>query len=407
MSETRTELKPERPHPLMEEIELTPIDLKGALVPYNEGDAPAPRSKPSWRRWYDFPILVIFPILAASLYLFLIASDRYVSETKYVVRSSGGSALSGVASLVETQGLSRATDETYVVNEYMRSRDMVRRLADHDNLRDFLGRPEADLFSRFPNFYSRDDSEHLYKHFQRVVQVNLDEAAGISTLQAIAFRPEDAKALAVALMGHAEALINTLNDRAHDDAMRYAQMIVDKARDKTAEVQARLTQFRNANGTVDPGQESGAALEMIGRMSEDLARLEASLGRQTALTPSSPGIESQQQRIQSYKEEIDKLRSRVVGTSTSTATALSAYESLVMDRQLAAKSLEAAILNFDRARQEAQQKHLYIETVSEPSLSDVPEYPRRVVDLAVVAGVSIGIWLILRSLRISASEHGA
>ena len=406
MSETRTEEKVKRPPPLMDEIELTPIDLKGAFVPYNDEPTQAPRTKPFWRRWYDFPVVVVLPIVVASLYLFLIASDRYVSETKFVVRSSEGSALAGVASLVETQGLSRANDETYVVNEYLRSRDMVRLLADHNALRDIISRPEADLFTRFPNFYSRDDFEHLYKHFRNVVTVNLDEAAGISTLQTIAYRPEDAKALAVAVMAYAEALINTLNDRAHDDDMRYAQMIVDKARDKTAEVEVRLTQFRNANGTVDPAQESLAAFDMIGRMSEDLAKLEASLGRQTALTPSSPGIESQQQRIRSYEDEIAKLRSRVVGTSTSTAAALSGYESLVLERELAAKSLEAAVLNFERARQEAQQKHLYIETVAQPSLSDVAEYPRRFLDLSIVAAVAIGVWLILRSLRISASEHG-
>ena len=92
---------------------------------------------------------------------------------------------------------------------------------------------------------------------------------------------------------------------------------------------------------------------------------------------------------------------------TSTASSLSAYESLVLERQLAAKSLEAAVLNFERAREEAQQKHLYIETVAEPSLSDMPEYPRRWLDLMVSALVAGGVWVIQRSLRINASEHGA
>ena len=407
MTETRAEPKPKPARLVIDEIELTPIDLKGSLVPYDGQDEFQPTRKPFWRRWHDFPILVVLPVAAASVYLFLIASDRYVSETKFVVRSNGGSAYAGVASLVETQGLSRATDETYVVNEYMTSRDMVRLLDEHDALRAMLNRPEADIFSRFPNFYSRDDFEHLYKHFQRVVKVDLDEASGISTLDAIGYRPEDAKVLVVALMGYAEAFINTLNDRAHDDAMRYAQMIVDKARDKTAEVEVRLTQFRNANGTVDPSQESMAEFDMIGRMSEDLAKLEAALGRQTALTPSNPGNESLRQRIQSNKDEIAKQLKRVVGTSTSTSAALADYESLILDRDLAAKSLEAALANFEQARQEAQQKHLYVETVAQPNLSDVAEYPKRFVGLAIVSAAAIGVWLIVRSLQVSASEHSA
>ena len=208
-----------------------------------------------WRRWYDFPLLVLLPVAMASVYLFVIASDRYVSEMKYVVRSGGSGAANdafGVASLVQSQGLSRAPDETYVVNAYVKSRDIVRLLVDHNNLRDVLDRPEADLITRFPNFYSRDNFEHLYKHFQHVVDVSLDESSGITTLRVFGYRPDDAQNIATAVLNYAEALINVLNDRAHDDAMRYAQMIVDKARDKTAEVEANLTVFRNTHGTVNP-----------------------------------------------------------------------------------------------------------------------------------------------------------
>ncbi len=407
MSETRTEQKPERAPALIEDIELTPVEIKGALVPYDEHELPSPKRKLFWRRWYDFPLLVLLPVAMASVYLFLIASDRYVSEMKYVVRSGGANDAFGVASLVQSHGLSRAPDETYVVNAYVKSRDIVRLLADHNNLRDVLDRPEADLITRFPNFYSPHDFEHFYKHFQQVVDVSLDEASGITTLRVFAYRPDDAQNMATAVLNYAEALINVLNDRAHDDAMRYAQMIVDKARDKTAEVEAKLTEFRNTHGTVNPTQESVAALEMIGRMSEEQAQLEASLSRQIALTPSSPGIQPLKQKIQSYKDEIAKLQSQVVGTSTSTAAALSGFKSLVLERELAAKSLEAAIRNFETARQEAQLKHSYIETFAQPSLPDVAEYPRRFVDLFVVTIVSIGVWLILRSLRISASEHSA
>ncbi len=407
MSETGTEQKPERAPVLIEDIELTPLEIEGALVPFDDRELPSPKPKLLWRRWYDFPLLVLLPVAVASVYLFLIASDRYVSEMKYVVRSGGGPGMSGVESLVQSQGLSRAPDETYVVNEYVKSRDIVRLLADHNNLRDILNRPEADSISRFPNLYSPDDFEHLYKHFQHVIDVSLDETSGITTLRAFAYRPDDAQNIATAVLNYAEALINVLNDRAHDDAMRYAQMIVDKARDKTAEVEANLTVFRNTHGTVNPAQESLAELDLIGRMSEEQAQIEATLSRQIALTPSNPGIESLKQKIQSYKDEIAKLRSRVVGTSTSTATALSGFESLVLERELAAKSLEAAIVNFETARQEAQQKHSYIETFAQPSLPDIAQYPRRFLDLFVVTIVAVGVWLIVRSLRISASEYSA
>jgi capsular polysaccharide transport system permease protein len=298
-----------------------------------------------------------------------------------------------------------ATDETLLVNEYVVSRDVVRLLATNNDLRAILSRSEADPFVRFPNFYSRDDFEHLYWHFHRVIDVYLDQSAGITTLTTYAHRPEDARALAVAVMGYAEALINRLNDRAHEDALRYAQKTVDKTREKVADVQARLTEFRNSHGLVDPGRESAAALQTIEQLSEDQARLEAALGRQSALTPANPGNQGIRRQIDAYKTEIDKLKKQVVGTATSTAAALSAFESLVLERDIAAQSLQAAILNFEQARKQAQDERLYIETITAPHLSDYAEYPKRALDLMIVALVAVGFWLIVRSLRISAMEH--
>ncbi len=407
MSEDGSEPRGEFSRPLIEQIELTPVDSKGALVVSGGYEIPAPRHVTLWRRWHDFLSVVIAPVIVAAVYLFAVASNRYVSETKYIVRSGGGSSLAGVTSLVQTQGLSRATDENYVVNEYIKSRDIVSVMAERDHLRDLFDRPEADLFSRFPNFYSRNDLEHLFKRYLSAIDVSLDETAGITTLRAIAYRGEDARNLASLVMTHADAFINKLNDRAHDDELQYAQMIVDKAREKTADVEAKLTLFRNAHGTVDPGRELLASLELISRLSEQQAKFEAALSRQMTLTPSSPSNDSLKDKIQSYKDEIAKLKSGVVGGAGSTASSLSAYELLVLERQLSAKSLEAAVLNFERAREEAQQKHLYIETVAEPSLADTPEYPRRFLDLLISALVAGGVWVIQRSLRINASEHGS
>lgn len=410
-----TQVKAEPARPLIEDIVLSPSDLKGELVPYEGLELVVAKRKPFWRRWYDFPLLVLLPLCAAAVYLFLIAADRYMSETEFIVRSQSDSSTNptaGLTSIVQQQptlasGFSRAVDETYAVNEYLVSRDVVQLLADNNHLGSILSRPEADPFVRFPNFYSRNDFEHLYQYFQNIIYVYLDETTGITTLQTYANRPKDAQDLTAALMGYAEALINRMNTRAHNDAIRYAQSVVDQGREQVAAVEAKLKVFRNTHGTVDPGQESSAALQMIEQLTEDRARLEASLGRQAALTPSNPGNDSIRKQIASYKAEIDRLRKDVVGTATSTASALSEFESLVLERTIAAQSLQAALLNFDQARKDAQDQHLYIETIEAPHLADYAEYPKRFLDMLIVAAVAIGFWLIQRSLRISASEHTA
>ena len=70
MSETQVQPQTETTRPLIEDIELTPLDLKGALVPYDASDFFSPKPKPFWRRWYDFPALVLAPVAIAAAYLF-------------------------------------------------------------------------------------------------------------------------------------------------------------------------------------------------------------------------------------------------------------------------------------------------------------------------------------------------
>ncbi len=385
--------------PLIEEIELTPLESQGSLVRYF-GEKPPKRRRPSlWRAHFDTILIIGLPIAAAFIYFFIIAANYYVSEAKFIIRTNSASGLGGLESLVQSQGLSRATDETYAVDEYIKSRDMAHELVQDDHLRQILGRPESDFLTRFPNFFTENNFEQLYRHYQSWIRVDLDDDTGITTLRAYAYRPDDAQALLSALLKHAEQLTNRLNGRAHDDAVRYASVFVDQEREKVANVEARLTVFRNQRGTVDPSKESVAALGTIGQLNTEVAELEATLRQQIAMMPSSPSIPDLRQRIKSYHDEIDKLRHQVVGGAESTASDLETYESLTLERELAAKSLEAAVANLNKADQEAQQQHLYLETITQPNLPDTPERLTRLLWFFGISAIAIGVWSIIRSLR--------
>ncbi|HTV33972.1 MAG TPA: hypothetical protein VME69_12865 [Methylocella sp.] len=396
MQETRTAV--------IKEIELTPIESQGELVPYAQPETSS-QVKIYWQfiwRWWDyFPLLVGLPILLAFLYQFAIAADYYSSEARFIVRTNTGGlpSISGLTSLIQSQGLSRATDETYTVNEYVQSRDMVRELVEKDHLRELLQRPESDFITRFPNFYREDNFEELYKHFQYWIKVDLDDGTGITTIRADGYRPEDAHALLSAMLRHAEELIIRMNIRAHDDAIQYANVFIKRASEQVADVEARLAEFRSKNNTVDPSHESDAVLQAMTQMSTELAHLEATLKQQMTIMPSGPGIPALQQKIQSYRNEIEKLRGKLVGDEKSTVSVLSTYESLTLEQDLAAKSLEAAVANLNQAIQEAEQQHLYLETISKPHLPDSPEFWRRMLFIGAVAAASAGVWFIYHSFR--------
>ncbi|MDT2022899.1 hypothetical protein [Methylocella sp. CPCC 101449] len=401
-----TDTKTDTPF-VVRQIELRPLESRGYLTPVDEVWV-EPKRQSFFRRHALVLLTMVVPVFLAFVYLFFIASDRYVSEARFIVRTSaGGSGLEGLASLVSTQGMSRANDETFAVNEYIMSRDAADLLIANNGLRDILARPEADIFNRFPNFFTRDTKTKLYRQYEHMVSADIEGATGISTLEVTAFRPDDAQMMAKALLKYAEELINRLNERAHRDALRYAKSIVDDARADFTRLEGRIAEWRNKSGTVDPGKESLAALEQIGKMTTELAAMEATLAQTIALTPANPSIPALRERVLSNRSAIDRLKRDVVGNDTSVANKLAMYEQFVVEREIAAKAMGAADLNYLKARQDAERQQLYLQTIVEPNLPDQYTYPRRLLYLLGVIAVCGLIFLIIRSITQIAMEHSA
>jgi capsular polysaccharide transport system permease protein len=392
---------------VVRQIELRELRTRGHLVRY-EDDAPEPEAKSFFRRHILFTATVVIPVFFAAIYLFFIASDRYVSEARFIVRSSSSSPTDGIASLVSSQGLSRANDETFAVNDYIVSRDAADLLIAHNNLNEMMTRPEADIFNRFPNFFTRNSREKLYKHFKNdMVYADIEGSTGISTVQVTAFRPEDAKAVTVALLKYAEDLINRLNERSYRDALKYASVIVDQSRADFLAVETRLSKWRNETGTVDPGKESIAGLESIGKMSIEVSKLEATIAETIALTPNNPNLPSMREKVLSYRRQMDNLKRAVVGDDNSMSNKLQVYEQFVLEREIAGRALASAELNRLKARQEADKQHLYLQTIVEPNLPDQYTYPRRFLYFLGVLGLCGIIYMISRSMSEIAMEHSA
>ncbi len=391
---------------IIEEIELTPLNVAGELVGVEEQD-PSSDRRLFIVRHALFIATVVLPLTIAALYYLVIASDRYVSEARFIVRSSAGNGVGGVAAMIENQGLSRANDETYAVNDYVVSRDIVALLVRNDHLRDILARPEADLINGFPNFYSRDNNENLFERYKDMVEARIDAATGISTLKVVAFRADDANRLASAILKYAEGLINRLNERAYNDAERYAQTIVDRERGQIGKIETDLTAYRNETGSVDPGKEAVAGFEMIGKVTTELVLLEANLQQQLALSPGAPGISALREKIRSYQEQIDKQKLEIVGSNKSLASKLAGYERLELDRELSARALGLAMINLAKAREDAQQQHLYLQTIVVPNVADEAEYPRRVIAMFLVLLVCLGFFATVRALGSITLEHHA
>ncbi len=360
--------------------------------------------KPWWRRLpLGFLMVVVLPTLLAAIYFLLIATPRYVSEARFIVRAANQSQPSAIGVALQGVGLSTTQSDAFAVHEYIKSRDALRELGRRFEVAAILNPPGADAFSRYPRLWDSRGEEGLYKGFNRFVVVGFDSTTGISTLRVEAFRAEDARQLNQALLAGGEQLVNRLNDRAMGDAVSEARTARDEARARLTDVQQQLTAFRNREGFIDPEIAARESSSLIGGLMATVAQLRADRAQLVGEAPQSPQLPTLDGRIAAYERQIAAERAKVAGASTSLAPRVGIYSDLELQRELADRELTQATAALLSAQQEARRQRLYLDRIVNPNLPDKPTQPRRwtaILTIFASAMLIYGVgWLVWAGVR--------
>jgi capsular polysaccharide transport system permease protein len=298
-------------------------------------------------------------------------------------------------------------DDTAVLEDFMMSRDAVRKLEQHNDLRVVFGRPEGDFVTRFPGILMRSDFEALFRRYDLFVSVETDKTTGVTALRVKAYRPEDAQTIARALLNYSEQLVNDLNERARNDALATAKREIERQEAEISRIQSELTTYRVKQNMLDPKSASTGVLDVIGQMNAALATARTQLAELLKDSPNSPQIPLVKTRIASLEKLIAEERAKLSGEANSVVTTLTEYERMTLARELAEKALASAFTSLEAARLEAQQRQLYIETIAQPNLADYPLYPKRVVSFGMVLASCLLAYGIAWLLVVSARDHAA
>jgi capsular polysaccharide transport system permease protein len=391
-------------------LKLTPVD--GIPTSVGAPSGVGARTRTSWRQFVarvDGTRLVLLgaivvSVLAVVSYYSLIASDRYESESRFVIRSAGGSATNNALSeIVQNVGVSRAGDDAFVVREYLLSRDAVAFLERDGLLRRALRKAHGDFFWTFPNFYTSSSDEGLYKYYRRFVSATYDPATGISELGVSAFDPHDAKLISTRLLDAAEGLVNRLNARAKQDAVTNAEKEADQLKARVFAAQSNLTAFRTRESLLDPSQASLASLEAISSLSIEVVQVHMQITEIERTSPSAPQVSALVVRLRTLEDEILSQRRRLAGSSSSIANKIAEYERLSLEREFSERALLGAMSAVELARLDADRQQVYLERIATPSLPDHPRYPYRVLwcAAAILGGLLLTrvLFLLLEDSR--------
>lgn len=351
-------------------------------------------------------LCVILPTLLATFYFGFYASDIYVSESSYVVRSPNKkSSASGLGAMLEGAGFGKAPDDVYTVSEYVRSRDALNYLQNQLDLKKIWQSGKVDILHRFNPLGWDGSQEALYEYYLKRVETHVDSMSGITSLKVSAFDPETSFQVNTLLVSEAERLVNVLNERGRNDLIRFAENEVHNAEKKAKASALALSNYRNDNSVMDPVRQTQLHFEHISRLQEELVKTRTQLTQLKVFSPDSPHPPALELREKTLENEVAKEMQKITGGENSLASKAAEYERLTLEREFADKQLASALVSLEVARNEAQRQQLYLETIAKPLLPDEAVLPKRL--WGVLSTVVLGLisWGILSMLLAGVKEH--
>lgn len=364
----------------------------------------AAKIRHSWQAHRLFWLTVVFPTIVAILYFGLIASDVYISEARFVVRSPERQTASPLGLLLKGSGFVRSQDDSYTVQDYILSRDALQALNKKLNLR--AAYAKGDLFSRFPGLDWDNSFESMHRYYQKMVGIQLDSVSSIATVTVRAFSAEEAQKINQQLLEMSEALVNQLNERARLDMIRFAANEVAEAEKKAKLAALSLASYRNEKGVIDPEKQSAIPLQQIAKLQDELIAAKAQLAQLQLLTKENPQIPVLKQHIQMLETEIETESARVASIGgRSLASKAAEFQRLALEKEFADKQLASALVSLEQARSEAQRQQLYLERIAQPSLPDAAMEPRRLRNVLAVFLLGLVTWGVLALTVTAVREH--
>jgi capsular polysaccharide transport system permease protein len=392
--------------------------------------------------WLGLSMLaaIALPTLLAALYFLFVAADRYVSEARFAVRSNDAQ-MADALGMITGLPASTVVSDSYIVADYVRSREMVAELERRLPLRQIYADPRADFLMRLDPTVSTED---LLAYWERRVDVFYDSTKNTIAVQVEAFNPGDAQRIVTEIVAVVRDLVNELSAQARRDAVQFAASELARAELRVRGARAAILDFRVANNDFDPGATVASTLQIVAQLEGERSKLNSQLASiKGYLSDSAPSVQMLKSRIAALEAEIARMQGEIshgeagapadsaalgalaqggdvppgaaqpgtaqpgdrLAPAGALASSVAKYQDLLLDQEFAEKSYAAAQASVERARAEADRTQSYLAIYMNPAVTDEAAYPRRILAILVTLIFATVAWGIAALITLTVKDH--
>lgn len=325
-------------------------------------------------------VLACFAI--AIVYFCLIASDRYVSRAELVVKQADQiKMLPDALSMLGIGGSNH--EDILLIQDYLKSPDLLDKLDKELGLKSHYQSDQIDYFSRLSDNVSK---EEFIEYYRNHLTLRLDDISGVLTIEFQAFDPAYGQRVVGLMLKESEGFINKLGHQVALEQLAFVEKEVDRAYQRVQDQKAKMLAFQNNHQLISPESTSTARLGVVSQIESELASQQAQLKQlQSYMKETAPGVISVKARVEALTEQLKQEKARLTGTDKDAMNEVTAsYMDVKTQATLAADLYKSGLISLEQARVEAYRKLKHLLVVSQPTLAEDAEYPRRFYNLATI-----------------------
>lgn len=325
---------------------------------------------------------VVLCFTIAILYFGFMASDRYVSRAELMIKQADQiKMLPDALSMLGIGGSNH--QDVLLIQDYLKSWDMLAKLDKELALKSHYQSGDADYFSRLSNDVSRED---FIKYYHKHLGLHLDELSGVLTIELQTFDPQYGQQVVGLMLKESERFINKLGHQVALDQLAFVEKEVDRAYQRLQNEKAKVLAFQNSHQLISPESTSSARLGVVSQIEGELVRQQAELKQlHSYMKESAPAVVSVQSRVDALAKQLEQERSKLTGLDKDAMNEITAgYMDVQTQATLAADLYKTGLISLEQARVEAYRKLKHLLVISQPTLAEDAEYPRRLYNLATV-----------------------
>lgn len=351
--------------------------------------------RPLWRR-KTFWVILVIPNLLVIVYFFAFASPIYVSRSSIVVYQIDHKGSHSLSSSLSGGSSEYSLGGAYALKTFIPSEKGFNEADQAMNLRSHW--EQGDFISHFggPLTMFSHNRHALWQYYRRSINLGLNKKSHILHMKVEGYSPGFVQNLSETLLHKGKQDLNQLNRKVRRKMQSAARQQLQFANKNLKKASSKLSAYRSKTGTYNPSQDYKAKLSLLNKLTAKQVNLISKLTSIQDVTPHEPVVKNIKHRLHALNHQITQINKSLDSLKNSDAKVSSHYSVLETHQKNAESMLKAAEKRFNKASRYATRHEYFMSTISGPSKPVDPSLPNRIEWVAIVMGISLVLYGILK-----------